>query len=55
MEVTNKFGLTPLQIASIKCHKHCLEVLLKYGANFKTMTDYHETVLHLACRGVWVR
>ena len=55
MDNSNKFGFSPLQVAAIKCHKHCLEVLLKYGANSKALTRHYETVLHLACRGIWIK
>ena len=51
----NDLGFAPAQIAAVKCHRASLEVLLKYGSDVAMTTDHGETLLHLACRGVWSR
>ncbi len=56
MDKVNAVGFTPLQIAAIKLRRGCAEVLLRYGADHKVITsESGETLLHLACRGAWIR
>ena len=52
-QVENKFGLNALQLASLKCHLNCLEVLHKYTDpdRWTVLTSKQETLLHLACKG----
>ncbi len=56
MEKVNSVGFTPLQIAAIKLQHGCAEILLRCGADHKVITsESGETVLHLACRGAWIK
>ncbi len=46
---------SPIQISAIKCHNSCLETLIKYGdqGSLLKLNDHSESLLHLACRGIW--
>ena len=47
LEVSNEIGLTPIQIAALKCHEPILEILFKHHADHTVMTSSQETILHL--------
>ena len=49
LEVSNQVGLSPLQLAALKCHIPSLEILFKHKANHLVLTKRQETILHLAC------
>ena len=49
LEISNEIGLTPIQIAALKCQEPILEILFKHHADHTIMTSSHETILHLAC------
>eukprot|EP00095_Tigriopus_kingsejongensis_P004696 maker-scaffold276_size226481-snap-gene-0.17 protein:Tk04696 transcript:maker-scaffold276_size226481-snap-gene-0.17-mRNA-1 annotation:"hypothetical protein" len=54
-ELSNNLNFKPLQVAAIKCHAKCLEVLIKYDPNYRILTDQKETLIHLACRASFSR
>ena len=47
LEISNEIGLTPIQIAALKCQGPILEILFKHHADHTVMTSNQETILHL--------
>ncbi|XP_067659391.1 ankyrin repeat domain-containing protein 50-like [Haliotis asinina] len=50
-----QYGSTPLMLASEKGHKGIFDLIVKRGGNVRTLDDFGNNILHIACCGGNVR